>query len=135
MNCFSLTVLDSRGGQDFNAVRHFIGADTSGSFGIMAGHAHMVAVLDYGLSRFCDETGIWRYLALPGGVLRFYRNQLTITTVRYFLGDDRDYICQLMTDEMARIDSEIHSARISISEIEHSLLKRLAELSKQSTGS
>ena len=134
MNCFSLSVLDSRGGQEFSAVLHFIGSDASGSFGILADHMHMVTVLNYGLCRFCDETGTWHYLALPGGVLRFYRNQLTITTVRYFLGDDRDYICQLMKEEMAKIDSEIHTARTSIAEIEHSLLKRLAELSKQSVG-
>jgi len=130
MKHFALSILDSRGNDHFAEVRQFIGADTSGSFGILAGHIHLVAVLDYGLARFCDNKGVWRYLALPGGVLRFIDNRLTICTVRYFLGDDRDRICKLMADELSKADSEIHSSRATMAEIERSLLQRIVELSK-----
>lgn len=129
MNSFALTLLDSRGGECFDTVTQFIGADADGSFGILAGHVHSVALLRYGLARFRDQSGVWHYLALPGGVLRFAENRLTVTTVRYFLGDDRTVICERLAAEMAQADSEVHTARVTLSEIEHSLVRRLAELS------
>lgn len=128
MTGFSVSLLDSRGGERFDAVMQFIGADANGSFGILAGHAHCVALLRYGLARFSDQAGAWHYLALPGGVLRFADNRLTVTAVRYFLGDDRDAICERLAEEMAQADSEVHSARATLSEIERSLVRRLAEL-------
>jgi F-type H+-transporting ATPase subunit epsilon len=134
MNCFSLTLLDSRGTDVFDNVCQFIGADDQGSFGILAGHVHTVTLLRYGLARFIDLNGAWHYLALPGGVLRFVDNTLTVTTVRYFLGDDRELICDQLDEEMARADSEMHSARLTLSEIERSLLRRLTELSSHGIG-
>lgn len=134
MKSFALSLLDNRGGDQFDHIVQFIGADANGSFGILAGHMHCVAVLRYGLARFCDQEGIWRYLALPGGVLRFLGNQLTITSVRYFLGDEPDLICDRLAEEMARTDSEVHSARATLSEIERSLVRRLAELSQYRAG-
>jgi len=134
MNSFALTLLDSRGCDEFAAIMQFIGADNSGSFGILAGHEHMVGLLRYGLARFCDESLHWRYVALPGGVLRFADNHLTLTTVRYFLGDDHALICEQLDAEMTRLDSEVHSARATLSEIEQSLVKRLTELSGREVG-
>lgn len=134
MKGFTLTLLDSHGTEVFANVSQFVGVDTQGSFGILAGHVHTVTLLRYGLARFCDLSGVWRYLALPGGVLRFVDNKLTVTTVRYFLGDDRELICDQLAEEMARTDSEVHKARATLSEIEHSLVRRLAELSKRGIG-
>ena len=134
MNCFSMKLLDSRGVELFQGITRFIGADANGGFGILAGHVHTVVVLRYGLARFCDQTGIWRYLALPGGVLRFANNQLSVTTVLYFLGADRQLLCEQLADEMARTDSEVHFARATLSEIERSLLRRLADFSAHQLG-
>ena len=134
MNSFALTLLDSHGVERFDKVIQFVGADADGSFGILAGHIHTVALLRYGLARFCDHAGVWRYLALPGGVLRFADNGLAVTSVRYFLGNDRDFICQQLAEEMARTDSEVHTARATLSEIERSLVRRLAELSGRGAG-
>ncbi|OQW72023.1 MAG: hypothetical protein BVN35_14880 [Proteobacteria bacterium ST_bin11] len=131
MNNFALVLLDSRGLERFDTVTEFIGADADGSFGILAGHIHCVALLRYGLARFRDQVGIWRYLALPSGVLRFAENQITVTSVRYFLGEDRDAICDQLAADMAQVDSEVHTARAILSEIERSLVRRLAELSSR----
>lgn len=127
MNGFHLVLLDSRGSDRFEASQ-FIGADASGSFGLLAGHERMVAVLRYGLARFLDLGGAWHYLALPGGVLHFADNRMTLTTVRYFLGDDRAAMCQRLAEELARTDSEVHAARAALSQIERSLMRRLADL-------
>ena len=129
MNCFALHLHDSHGGDRFDDVVQFIAADGSGSFGILAGHARMLAVLRYGLARFVDSAGRWHFLSLPGGVMSFADNRLTLATVRYFLGDERAGICRQLEDEMARLDSDVHSSRATLTEIEHALLRRLGEMS------
>ncbi len=129
MKSFALTLLDTRGSERFDNVTQFIGVDADGSFGILAGHIHTIALHRYGLARFSDNAGIWHYLTLPGGVLRFVDNHLTITTVRYFLGDDRNEICQRLVDEMAQTDSEAQTVRTALLEIERMLVRRMAELS------
>jgi F-type H+-transporting ATPase subunit epsilon len=63
MNHFALHLHDSHGGDRFDDVVQFIAADGSGSFGILAGHAHMLAVLRYGLARFVDSAGRWHFLS------------------------------------------------------------------------
>jgi F-type H+-transporting ATPase subunit epsilon len=133
MKGFTLTLLDCRGEEHFDATQ-FIAADDSGSFGMLAGHQHAIVLLRYGLARFADKNGGWHYLALPGGVLRFAENQLTVTTQRYFLGEDRDGICQQLADEMAQTDSEVQKVRLMLTEIERSLVRRMAELSSRGAG-
>ncbi|MGR8950854.1 MAG: F0F1 ATP synthase subunit epsilon [Gammaproteobacteria bacterium] len=135
MKTFGLTLIDTAATARFERVVQFVAADDEGSFGILANHAHTVALLRYGLARFCDDSGIWHYLAMPGSVLRFSDNQLTIMTVRYFLGIDREAICADLEAAMQQTDSEVHRSRAVLSEIEHSLIKRLAELNNQSSGS
>ncbi len=134
MNAFALNLMDSHSVQRFDNVKQFIGADSSGSFGLLAGHAKMVAVLRYGLARFVDMSGKWHYLALPGGVVSFANNELTLVTVRYFLGEERTSICKLLADEMAATDSDIHQSRVTLVEIEHALIRRLGELGGQEYG-
>ena len=130
MNCFRLRLLDNRGTEDFDTVIEFIGSESNGSFGIRAGHIHSVIILRYGLARFKTQDDIWQYLTLPSGVLHFKDNQLTITTVRYFLGENRQLICQQLADEMNRLDSEVHSTKVMLTEIEHSLVLRMTKLAE-----
>ncbi|HJV50607.1 MAG TPA: hypothetical protein VJ652_04060 [Noviherbaspirillum sp.] len=131
MNTFVLTLCDSRRTERFDTVTRFAGADAGGAFGVLPHHAELVAVLRYGLARFADDQGRWRYLALPGGVLHFCRNAMTIVTARYFLGDERDRIADQLAAEMAREDSELHASRATLDEIERTLLRRLGELGAQ----
>ena len=128
MNTFAATLMDSQQTEHFPEVRQFVGADASGSFGLLANHVRLVAVLRQGLARFQDGDGRWRYLALPGGVLSFERNRLTVIAVRYFLGDRRDLIVRQLSEEMERADSDVRRSRASLDEIEQSLIRRLAEL-------
>jgi F-type H+-transporting ATPase subunit epsilon len=129
---FALNLLDGHRSDHFDSVTQLIASDDSGSFGILAGHARIVAVLRYGLVRFVDTTGKWRYISLPGGVLSFGNNQLNIMTVRYFLGDSRELIIQQLAAEMSKADSDLHRSRATLEEIEHSLVRRLGELSGSS---
>jgi F-type H+-transporting ATPase subunit epsilon len=132
MTTFTVTLLDGRGAERFESITGFVAADASGSFGLLAGHAKMVSVLRYGLARFVDNAGNWRYIALPGGVLRFADNQLQVSTVRYFLGEERSRIVEQLAGAMARVDSDVRTARATLDEIEHSLMRRLIELTSHS---
>ncbi|MFA7415494.1 MAG: F0F1 ATP synthase subunit epsilon [Rhizobium sp.] len=131
MNTFTLTLLDSAGTAEFDGLTQCIAADATGSFSILAGHAPMVAVLRYGLLRFCDGAGQWHYAALPGGVLRFADNHLQIATARYFAGDDRKILLDELASEMQREDSDIHAARLTLANIERTLIRRLGDLTGQ----
>ena len=91
----------------------------------------MVAVLRYGLLRFLNGTGVWHYAALPGGVLRFADNSLSIVASRFFLGNERAVLVDKLAAEMAREDSDIHSARATLAQIERTLMRRLGELSER----
>ena len=124
---FALTLLDTRGTRRFDAVTMLIAADATGSFGLLAHHEPMVAVLRYGLARFLDA-GRWRYVALPGAVLRFAGNEAAIATAQYFLGEDRSGIVGELQAEMQRSDSEVRRVETALAEIEESLIRRLGEL-------
>ena len=128
MSLFSLALLDSHGADRFEHVRQFIGADASGAFGILAGHEPMVVALRYGLARFLDAGGSWHYAALPGGILRFRDNELSVAAVRYFLGDESGTLVDRLASEMARDDSELSAARQTLAKIDRSLVRRLAEM-------
>ena len=52
MNSFQLLVRDSSHSEMFEDVTSFVGEDDSGSFGIKAGHARLMASLVFGLARF-----------------------------------------------------------------------------------
>jgi F-type H+-transporting ATPase subunit epsilon len=129
MRPFALHLHDSQGAERFDDVVQLIAADGSGSFGILGGHAPLVAVLRYGLARFVDVSGTWRYLAVPGGVLSARDDCVKLATVRYFLGTDRSAIDQRLEQEMARSDSDVHASRATLIEIQHALVRRLGELS------
>jgi F-type H+-transporting ATPase subunit epsilon len=128
MSAFRLALLDSAGADRFERVQQFIGADTSGAFGILAGHEPLVAALRYGLARFLDDGGKWRYVALPGGILRFRENALSVAAVRYFLGDEPAALLAQLAREMARDDSELSAARQTLAKIDLSLVRRLTDL-------
>jgi F-type H+-transporting ATPase subunit epsilon len=129
MKSFELQLLSNHGTQRFATVTRFIGADENGSFGILAGHGPIVVLLRYGLARFAlTDSNDWQFLAIPGGVLQFSDGQLTITALRYFVGMQREEIYACLEAEINRDNSELRAAHTTLTEIERSLLHKLAEL-------
>ena len=92
MNSFTLQLQDATHADSIAGVISFVGEDDSGSFGILAGHAHFITTLEMGLARFRTADAGWRYLAVPGAVLHFRDGVLTLSTRRYLLDDDYDRI-------------------------------------------
>jgi len=134
MRSFTLHLMDATHGEDIEGVTSFVGADGSGSFGLMAGHERSIAVLEPGLCRFRQGGDNWRYLASPGAVLRFADNQLTFSSRLYILGDDAAEISGQLQQQL-QAESEMHQAIEHLRSMEQDMLKRLWQLQRRQSGS
>jgi len=134
MKSFTLVLHDAIRSEEIKDVTSFVGEDNSGSFGILAGHARMMTALIIGLARFRIGDGDWKYLALPGGVLYFHDNVLTLSTRRYLLDDDYMRISQALEQQLIAEEEQLHSMKESLHHMEEEVLKRLWEMGRTGTG-
>lgn len=111
-----------------DGVTCFVGADASGSFGILPGRAPFVTVLDYGLARFSDAAGRWRYLACPGAVLQLVDDDLFVLARRYLLDDDYARISVLLTGQLAQEEAQLQAVKDNLQRMEQELFRRLRRL-------
>lgn len=119
---------DARRAERFEGVISFVGEDASGGFGIQAGHARFMTLLEFGLARFRSAEAPWRYLALPGALLYFVDNTLYISTRRYQLDTDYGRICHMLEQRMAAEERELGSMKESLRRMQEELLRRMWEL-------
>ena len=130
-NFFTLMIHDATQAEEISNVTSFVGEDTSGSFGILPGHARLISTLIVGLARFQITKGKWQYLALPGAVLYFHNNVLTISTRRYFIDDDFMRISQVLQQQLIVEEERLHSIKESVHQMEKEVLKRLWEIGRK----
>ena len=130
MNGFTLRLLDASRTEQIEGVSAFVGEDASGSFGILAGHARFMTSLAIGLARFRVGDGPWRYLALPGGLLYFRDNRLTLSTRHYLLDEDYTRISAAMQQQLLVEEEKLHALKASLHGMEEALLKRMWQLSR-----
>jgi len=129
---FTLQLFDSRCSEQIEGVTSFVGEDASGRFGIMSGHRRFMTVLVFGLARFRrDEEGVWEYLALPGALLYFVDNTLTLASRHYLRDTDYDRISQRLEDELLAEEEALHDVRESVKRMEEAMLKRMWQLGQQ----
>ena len=129
MSTFTLVLQDANGAETISDVTSFVGEDATGSFGILAGHARMVTALVVGLARFRRGDG-WEYLALPGGVLRFDRNVLTLAARHYLRSGDYLAITSALRQQLLAEERELAQVKRSLREMEERLLTRLWQLER-----
>lgn len=134
MKSFTLWLQDATQSEEITGVTSFVGVDTSGSFGILAGHARMMTSLIIGLARFRIGEDAWQYLALPGAVLYFHDNVLTLSTRRYLLGDDYMHISQALQQQLLAEEEKLYVMKESLHHMEEEVLKRLWQMSHKGTG-
>jgi len=134
MKTFTLVLHDATRSEEITQVTSFVGVDRSGSFGILPGHARMMTSLIIGLARFRIGEGSWKYLAVPGAVLYFHDNKLTLSTRRYLLDDDYMRISQALAQQLIAEEEQLHSMKESLHRMEEEVLKRLWEMSRMGTG-
>jgi F-type H+-transporting ATPase subunit epsilon len=134
MKSFRLRLQAADRTQIIDGVTSFVGEDASGSFGIMAGHARIMAALVIGLHRFRTSGTAWQYLALPGGVLYFHHDELTVNTRRYLLDDDYMRISQALQQQLLAEEEKLQGMKDSLRRMEEEVLKRLWGLGRGSAG-
>jgi F-type H+-transporting ATPase subunit epsilon len=134
MSGFPLQLLDATRSETIPDVVSFVGVDASGAFGIQPGHALFMTSLRFGLARFRCQDGPWRYLALPGGILRFENGQLIIGTRRYLLEDDLDKVSTALRERLLVEEQQLAGTRRSLRSMEEELLMRMWRLGRQFQG-
>ena len=88
MKTFRLLLRDTVRNESIENVCSFVGEDASGSFGILADHARFMTRLVFGLARFKVVNFPWQYLAMPGAMLHFSNNAMTLITRRYLRSEN-----------------------------------------------
>ena len=130
MKSFTLLLLDATHAETINGVTSFVGEDASGSFGICANHARIIASLSFGLARFRIGVQGWRYLALPGALLYFTDNRLTITTRKYLIDSDYHRISNALQEKLVSEEEKLQSMKNSLHYMEEEMLRRMWEMSR-----
>lgn len=133
MNRFTLNLFDANHEQRIADVVSFVGEDASGCFGIQAHHARFMTTLAFGLARFRRENEIWQYLAVPGAVLYFDNNELTLSTRHFLIDSDFERISALLEQQLIAEEENLQATRNSLHNMEQAMLKRMLAL-KRKTG-
>lgn len=134
MKSFTLRLQDATHAEEIAGVTSFVGEDASGSFGILAGHARLMTSLIIGLARFRVDNEAWQYLAMPGAVLYFHDNVLTLSTRRYLLDDDYMRISQALQQQLLAEEEKLHTMKESLHHMEEEILKRLWKRGRKDAG-
>ena len=87
--------------------------------------------LVFGLARFRISDQAWQYLALPGALLYFNNNQLSISTERYRISDDYEQLSTQLQQQLSSELSKQQVAKQSLHQMEQELFKRLWESDRE----
>lgn len=130
MKEFTLVLRDTSQYKMIEGVTSFVGEDATGSFGILPGHGRMMTVLIFGLARFCVKKSSWQYLAMPGAVLYFVNNKLTLNSRSFLLSDDYDYLSKTLLQSLLTEEEKLSSIKNSLRHMEENILRRLRDISR-----
>ena len=128
MNTFILHLQDAAKHESVDGVSSFVGEDGSGSFGIKAGHGRFMTSLVFGLARFRIRDEPWQYLALPGGLLYFRDQAMSISTRRYLVDSDYERISAVLAQELVAEEAAIGELKRSLRTMEQEMLRRIWRL-------
>jgi F-type H+-transporting ATPase subunit epsilon len=131
VNSFTLLLHDAFRSERIDGVNSFVGEDGSGSFGILPDHDRLMTTLVIGMSRFRIGDAKWQYLAMPGAVLYFLNNVLTLSTRRYLRDDDYMRISAALQEQILVEEEQLQATRASLRRMEESLLKRLWDMGRK----
>jgi len=130
VNAYTLVLQDANHAERIEGVTSFVGEDTSGSFGILPGHVRTMTTLVVGLARFRRGEEAWQYLALPGGVLYFRADELTISTRHFLRDDDYTRISAALREQLLTEEARLQGVKHSLHQMEAELLQRMWEIGR-----
>ena len=132
MSTFTLRLQDATHTEDFGDVASFVGADESGSFGILAGHARMMTALTLGLSRFRIGEQSWKYVATSSGLVYMNGDLLTLSARFYVVDEDYMRISRALADQLLVEEEKLAAIKESLHRMEQQVLERLWAMSRAS---
>jgi F-type H+-transporting ATPase subunit epsilon len=133
MNSFDLLLRDNTHSEHFAQVSAFVAEDASGSFGIRAHHGRLMAAPVFGLARFRIANEAWQYLAMPGALLYFINNELTINTRRFLIDSNYQRISAALQEQLLAEEENLKTMKDSLHRMEEQVLKRLWEMDRSGT--
>ena len=84
----------------------------------------------FGLARFRIDDEPWQYLAMPGALLYFINNELTINTRRFLIDNDYQRISTALQEQLLTEEENLKSMKDSLHRMEEQVLRRLWELDR-----
>jgi F-type H+-transporting ATPase subunit epsilon len=130
VSTFTLHLRDASQYERIAGVESFVGRDESGGFGILAGHARMMTALTFGLARYRPAGADWQYIALPGGLLYFVDNELTVSTRRYLLGAEFERMADALERQLLVEEEGLQTLKESLHRIEEALFRYLLRMKR-----
>jgi F-type H+-transporting ATPase subunit epsilon len=94
----------------------------------------MMASLSFGLARFRTSTSDWRYIALPGALVYFHDDTLTLNTRHYVIDDDYERISAVIREQLRDEEAELRSVKESLHRMEDEALRRMWRLGQARPG-
>lgn len=85
--------------------------DASGGFGVMPNHTELLTVLRPSVLRWRRADGVWRFVALRGGVMTVQNNLVRVACREAVPGDDLSRLDQLVQETFAAKDDATRRAR------------------------
>lgn len=128
---FALHLESAMKAERIDGVVSFIGTDASGAFGVLANHARMMTVLEFGMARFRTADDAWHYIALPGAVAYFIENALHLATRRYVRSDDYHVVADAVEHTLRAEERALHGLRQSVGQLDREILRRLWRLQER----
>ena len=128
MHTFRLVLRDPVRYESIDNVCSFIGEDDTGSFGIFANHARIMTRLIFGLARFKLLDGDWQYLAMPGAMLYFTGNELTLNTRRWLRADKFEDISRNLSEILEEEEHNLKEMKHNLHRIEENILRYMMEV-------
>jgi F-type H+-transporting ATPase subunit epsilon len=128
---FSLHLESASRSERIDDVVSFIGNDASGAFGLLAHHARLLTVLEFGMARFRTTDDRWHYVALPGAVAYFVDNALHLATRRYVLSDDYRVVADAVENTLRAEERTLRGLRQSVGRLDREILRRLWRLQER----
>jgi F-type H+-transporting ATPase subunit epsilon len=104
----------------------FVGADRSGSFGILGGREPLATTLSWGLCSFrATDTHRRDYVAVPGAVLYFAPEVLHICARFYLRDQDPERIIRRLVDEMHAEEESSQNMHALLRDLDRELMRQL----------
>jgi len=131
MKTFTLMLLSASQKERIDGVSSFVAEDASGSFGILADHARIITSLVFGLARFRVGDEPWQYLALPGAVLYFLDNELSLSTRSYLMDENYEKISTILQQQLLGEEEELRTMKEGLHRMEEEILRRMWEMGRE----